>query len=410
MVRTPSKKLRILLTEGASTSAREAVTALGLAGHHIEILDPDIHCLSRFSRFVHKVHRCPPIATRPKAYLEFALELAPSFDVILPIHEQGLIFSKVPDRIPDGVGIALPSYEDYSTGLDKWRFSQLMRELDIPQPETRVVESAGEIPDPGRPFIVKRPMSTASRGVHIVRTLGDAAAARIQIGGERGQIIIQDFVDAPLEHAQFLFDRGRFVAMHGYRQLIRGAGGGEALKESVWRPRVKAEIEKMGKALNWHGALSFDYLYKGDIPYFVDCNPRLVEPMSAHFAGLDLAGLLVRISLGESPPEAPPSMQGVRTRLSLQALLGAALKHDSRIEILREIFRFMTASGEYEDSVEELTPVALDWMSLLPVAATGLSVLIHPGTSRILPARGWGAGLLTTESIRVVRDEINGLV
>lgn len=406
MARAPAKKLRILLTEGASTSAREAVTALGLAGHHIEILDPDAHCICRFSRFVSRVHRCPPIATHPKAYLEFALELARTgkFDVILPIHEQGLAFSKVPQRIPDGVGIALPTYEAYSTGLDKWRFSQIMRELDIPQPDTRTVETAADIPDVGLPFIVKRPMSTASRGVQIVRTQDDVAAARVQIGGEHGPILIQEFIDAPLEHAQLLFDHGRFVAMHGYRQIIRGAGGGEALKESVWRPRVKSEMEKFAKALNWHGALSLDYLYKDEVPYFVDCNPRLVEPMSAHFAGLDLAGLLVRISLGESPEEAPPSQQGVRTRLSLQALLGAALRHNSRVEIIREIFRFMTASGEYADSVEELTPVRLDWMSALPCAATGFAVLMHPKTSHILPSLGWGAGLLTAQSIRAIEE------
>jgi predicted ATP-grasp superfamily ATP-dependent carboligase len=412
MVRATSRPLRILLTEGASTSAREAVTALGLAGHHIEVLDPDTHCISRFSRFVRKLHRCPPIATHPKAYLEFALELARSskFDVILPIHEQGLIFSKVPHRIPDGVGIALPTYEAYSTALDKWTFSQAMHRLDMPQPKTFVVDSAADIPDTGLPFIVKRPMSTASRGVQIVRTTDEVAAARVQIDGEKGPIIIQDFIDAPLEHAQLLFDRGRFVAMHGYRQIIRGAGGGEALKESVWRPRVKTEMEKFAKALNWHGALSLDYLWKDEVPYFVDCNPRLVEPMSAYFSGLDLAGLLVRISMGESPPEAPPSKTGVRTRLSLQALLGAALRHNSRIGIMREIWNFMTASGEYTGSVEELTPVMLDWMSALPCAATGLAVLVHPKTSRILPSRGWGAGLLTPESVRIVRDEIGDAV
>ncbi|BCJ89702.1 phosphoribosylglycinamide formyltransferase 2 [Terrihabitans soli] len=408
MTAAPARRLRILLTEGASTSAREAVTALGLAGHHIEIMDPDVHCISRFSRFVRKVHRCPPIASHPKAYLEFALELSRTgqFDVLLPIHEQGLIFSKALHRIPEGTSIALPAYEAYSTGLDKWTFSQKMRELGMPQPQTRVIDNAADIPDPGTPFIVKRPMSTASRGVQVVKTKDDAAAARVQTGGEHGPIIIQDFIDAPLEHAQLLFDHGRFVAMHGYRQIIRGAGGGEALKESVWRLRVKTEMEKFAKALNWHGAISLDYLWKDETPYFVDCNPRLVEPMSAHFSGLDLAGLLVRISLGESPEEAPPSKTGVRTRLSLQALLGAALRHNSRIEIIREIFRFMTASGEYSDSVEELTPVWLDWMSALPCAATGLAVLVYPKTSHILPSRGWGAGLLTAESIRIIRDEI----
>ena len=72
---TSPKPLRVLLTEGASTSAREAVTSLGLAGHHIEIMDPDAHCICRFSRFVSKVHRCPSLATDPKAYLAFALDV-----------------------------------------------------------------------------------------------------------------------------------------------------------------------------------------------------------------------------------------------------------------------------------------------------------------------------------------------
>jgi len=404
-----SGPLRILLTEGASTSAREAVTALGLAGHRIEVLDPDWHCICRFSRFVTRVHRCPPISTHPKAYLAFALELLSSgrFDVLLPIHEQGLLFAKAAHLIPEGVAVALPSFEAYGTALDKARFSALLTELGVPQPRTRMVSSAMEIPDSGFPFVVKRPVSTASRSVHMVRSADDLVEARAIMGDEPGEILVQDLVDGPLEHAQCLFDRGRFVAMHVYRQILRGAGGGEALKESVHRPRVRAEMEKVAKALSWHGALSLDYLLKDDVPYFVDSNPRLVEPMSAHFAGLDLAGLLVRISRGENPAEAPPGRAGVRTRLSLQALLGKALQTRSRIEITREIWRFLAGTGPYAGSREELTPVSLDWMCILPVGATAFAVLTHPEAARILPQRGWGAGLLTPESIRIIRDEIN---
>ena len=34
-------------------------------------------------------------------------------------------------------------------------------------------------------------------------------------------------------------------------------------------------------------------------PLLIDCNPRLVEPMSAYLAGTDLVGLLLKVSLGE---------------------------------------------------------------------------------------------------------------
>ena len=81
-------RLSILLSEGASTSAREAVTALGLRGHHIEVVDPQPFCLARFSRFVRRVHRCPPLASDPEGYRDFVLGLLASrrFDVLVPIH------------------------------------------------------------------------------------------------------------------------------------------------------------------------------------------------------------------------------------------------------------------------------------------------------------------------------------
>ena len=67
--------LRVLLSEGSSTSAREAITVLGLAGHMVEVCDPSSWCLGRFSRFVKKFHRCPPLRDDPAVYLAFVEKL-----------------------------------------------------------------------------------------------------------------------------------------------------------------------------------------------------------------------------------------------------------------------------------------------------------------------------------------------
>ena len=85
------KQLRVLVPEGNSTSAREAITILGLAGHHVEVCDPAPVCLARFSRFVRKFHRCPGIGDDPAGFLAFIERLLASgrFDVLLPTHEQG---------------------------------------------------------------------------------------------------------------------------------------------------------------------------------------------------------------------------------------------------------------------------------------------------------------------------------
>jgi hypothetical protein len=90
----------------------------------------------------------------------------------------------------------------------------------------------------------------------------------------------------------------------------------------------------------------------------------------------------------------------------LQALLGKAQQTRSRWEIIKEIFRFCTGSGIYADSIEEFTPVKIDWMAVAPISFTAFAVLLHPGAGRILPEIGWGAGLLTPESIRIIREEI----
>ena len=67
--------------------------------------------------------------------------------------------------------------------------------------------------------------------------------------------------------------------------------------------RCARSCERIGHALDWHGALSFDYIREEatGTPRFIDANPRLVEPMNAWLSGVDLPGALLRISLGETP-------------------------------------------------------------------------------------------------------------
>ncbi|WP_245320480.1 hypothetical protein [Bradyrhizobium lablabi] len=140
----PIKPLRVLVSEGSSTSAREAVTILGLSGHHIEVCDPSPWCLSRFSDFVRKFHRCPGLRDDPAGYLAFVERLLADgkFDVLLPTHEQGFLFARVGQRIADRTGIALPSFESYRQAHSKAGFSRLLDRLKLPQPSTRIVTSA----------------------------------------------------------------------------------------------------------------------------------------------------------------------------------------------------------------------------------------------------------------------------
>jgi predicted ATP-grasp superfamily ATP-dependent carboligase len=159
--------LRLLVSEGSSTSAREAVTFLGANGHIVEVCDPSRWGLARFSRFVRKFHRCPGLRDDPAGYLAFVEELlaAQQFDGLVPTHEQGFLFARVSERLAEKVGLALPSFASYRTAHSKAGFSRLLDELSLPQPKTHIVKSEHELRCAiSFPGVIKTSLGTASRG------------------------------------------------------------------------------------------------------------------------------------------------------------------------------------------------------------------------------------------------------
>src|SRR5258708_1874463 len=261
-----TQKPKILLSEGSSLSSREAITALGLAGHRVELVSSDPICLGRFSRFVNRVHRAPASGADPDGYLAAVIDVvrSRSIDAVLPVHEQAYLFAAARKQLPQGLGIALADFEAFEQVQSKASLAELLTRLDVPQPATEVVRSAGEFASTRPyPFFVKAAFGTASTGVWRVsdERHRDVLLQRFEQGNAFAEgLLVQAAVSGALERTQAVFDRGGLVACHIYRQMVEGPGGGDVLKLSVVRPQVRETIEKIGRALNWHGALSFDYI------------------------------------------------------------------------------------------------------------------------------------------------------
>lgn len=405
-----TKPLRILIPEGSSTSGREAITILGLAGHHIEVCDPSPWCLARYSRFVKKFHRCPGLRSDPSGFLAFVEVLIARgrFDVLLPTHEQGFLFAKVQERLAGRIAFALPSFESYRTAHSKAGFSRLLAHLALPQPPTKILTSQREPRGATRfPAVVKTSVGTASRGIHFVHDESELASVlqALDAGGAlAGEVLVQDMIAGTTEKAQSVFCRGRLVGFHAYRQVAAGVGGGEAIKESVRRPIVRGYLEGIGAELGWHGGLSVDYIMPDDgtAPLLIDCNPRLVEPFNAFVSGVDLVTPLLRVSLGEEPEVLPDGRERVLTHLAMQALLGLASRGGSRRDLLAEGWRLIDHGGPYAASVEELTPLRHDWLGAVPLGMTIALLLASPAAATRLARGGFGEHLLDLKSIREI--------
>jgi len=405
-----AQKPKILLSEGSSLS-REAITALGLAGHRVELVSSNPMCLGRFSRFVNRVHRAPASGADPDGYLAAVINIVKTdkIDALIPVHEQAYLFAAARQQLPTDLGIALAEFEAFEQVQSKASLAALLTRLNIPQPKTDIVRSTDEfITERPYPFFVKAAFGTASAGVWRVGDARQRDALLLQLEQHNAfadGLLVQAAVIGALERTQAVFDRGRLVASHIYRQVVEGPGGGDVLKISVVSSEVRETVERIGQALKWHGALSFDYIRDEATKtlHFIDANPRLVEPMNAWLSGVDLPGALLQISLGETPPVQPEGREGVLTRLGLMGLLDAARQRNRRRDILREIGLMASGSGRYRGSREELVPLLIDPWCAIPLAVVVARLLRAPEAAARFSDTTVAAYSLTPSAIHRLR-------
>jgi hypothetical protein len=134
--------------------------------------------------------------------------------------------------------------------------------------------------------------------------------------------------------------------------------------------------------LRWHGPLSCDLVLGAAGPVIIDINPRLVEPMNAWFAGVDILGTILTLARGEHPPPQPESRPGVRSRQLLVGILGAAEHFRTRRAVLAELNTALSCTGDYRGAAEELTPWKGDPLALVPVGAATIATLLWPSSWR----------------------------
>src|ERR1700738_895259 len=390
-----AQRPKILLSEGSSLSSREAITALGLAGHRVELVTSDPMCLGRFSRFVRRVHRAAASGADPDGYLAAGIEIVKThhIDALMPVHEQAYLFAAGRKQLPAGLGIALADFETSEQVQSKASFADLLTRLNVSQPKTEIVRSADEFAgDRPYPFFVKAAFGTASAGVWAASNPRQRDVLLPQL--ERYHafaegLLVQAAVTGSLERTQAVFDHGRLVASHIYRQVVEGPGGGGVI----------------GQALQGHGALSFDYILDDatKTPHFIDANPRLVEPMNAWLSGVDLPGALLRISLCESAPTHPEGREDVVTRLGLMGLLDSARQRHRRRDILREIGLLAVGSGRYRGSREELVPLLTDPWCAIPLGVVAAKLLRAPAAAARFSETNVAAYRLTPSAIHRLR-------
>ncbi|MDY7101731.1 MAG: hypothetical protein S0880_11135 [Actinomycetota bacterium] len=374
--------MHVLLSDGCALASVQAARSLAAGGHRVDVLSPDPRCLCRFSGAVTTVHPVPRYGDDPLGWFDVALDVAArsGAEVLLPTQEQAAVLSLRADRLAAaGILTAVPTFEALAQVQDKVSADATLRRLGLPRPPSAVItDRSGRDRWSTYPAFAKVAIATASTGVW--RLDDHHGWVDVPDPTSDAPVLVEVATDGTLVMAQAVFARGELVAFAANTRARAGVGGGASHKVSVDLPEGRAVIERLGRALGWHGALSADLITTDDGPVVIDVNPRLVEPANAAAAGVDLAGTLLGVALGDDIEVCPPGRPGVRTHQTVLALLAAAERTGRRTAIARELAAAVFGFGAYRGGTEELTPVVRDPRSLVPVAIGVASVLARPGS------------------------------
>ncbi len=394
---------RVLLSEGASLTARETVTVLGSCGVDVEVASPVGWPLASFSTWCRAVRRVPAPGSSPVGYLRAldALLATGRYRALLATHEQAWLLAAGRRYLPHASGrLAVAGAEAFAQVQSKTAFARVCDELGVPQPAWHEVRGEADLDRVGYPVWVKAAYSTAGRGVRRARTRAEAVAAWHCLGAGGAPVMVQAPVAGAYRQVAALFDHGRLVAVACSQRIGTGVGGSAAARLSVSDPAAVEAVTRIGRRLSWHGGLTCDY-FTGSTgrPRFIECNPRTTEPGNAAASGVNLPLLTMALATGGPlPRRVLIARPGVRTRSTMALALGAAQRQGRRRAVLGALGRALGAGPPLAGSREVLTPVR-DPLSLLPAVAVVGALLVRPSAVEALAGGAVSAYEVTDRTI-----------
>ncbi len=188
-----------------------------------------------------------------------------------------------------GIKIIGTSFDNMDIAEDRGRFSDLLRDLDIPYPLYGVAESAEEALEVaqqvGYPVLVRPSYVLGGQGMSIVINDEDLEKAVVSLlknlPGNR--VLIDHFLDRAAEAESDSISDGDDVHIIGMMEHIEPAGIHSGDSYAVLPPfdlsdNVISQMEeytvKIAKALNVRGLLNIQFAIKNDKVYVIEANPR----------------------------------------------------------------------------------------------------------------------------------------
>ncbi|TCD03282.1 carbamoyl-phosphate synthase large subunit [Pedobacter psychroterrae] len=214
-----------------------------------------------------------------------------------------------------GIKIIGTSYNDMDVAEDRGRFSDLLKELDIPYPKYGVAENAEEAiivaNQVGYPVLVRPSYVLGGQGMSIVINDEDLEKAVVKLLGDLpgNRVLIDHFLDRAEETESDSICDGEDVHIVGLMEHIEPAGIHSGDSFAVLPPfslseKVISDMEtyskKIARALNVIGLLNIQFAVKNEKVYVIEANPRASRtvPFIAKAYDVPYINIAAKVMLG----------------------------------------------------------------------------------------------------------------
>jgi len=215
----------------------------------------------------------------------------------------------------NGIKIIGTSFDNMDIAEDRGRFSDLLRDLDIPYPRYGVAETAEEALEVahhvGYPVLVRPSYVLGGQGMSIVINDEDLEKAVVKLLGDLpgNRVLIDHFLDRAEEAESDAICDGEDVHIVGLMEHIEPAGIHSGDSSAVLPPfnlseNVISQMEdytiKLAKALNVIGLLNIQFAIKDEKVYVIEANPRASRtvPFIAKAYNVPYINIAAKVMLG----------------------------------------------------------------------------------------------------------------
>jgi carbamoyl-phosphate synthase large subunit len=258
-----------------------------------------------------------------------------------------------------GIKIIGTSFDNMDIAEDRGRFSDLLKELEIPYPRYGVAENAEEAIEVahkvGYPVLVRPSYVLGGQGMSIVINDEDLEKAVVSLlrnlPGNR--VLIDHFLDRAEEAESDSISDGDDVHIIGLMEHIEPAGIHSGDSSAVLPPfnlsaNVIKQMEdhtiKIARALNVRGLLNIQFAIKDEKVYVIEANPRASRtvPFIAKAYDVPYINIAAKIMLGANKLKD----FAIERKLKGYAIKEPVFSFDKFPEVNKELGPEMKSTGE----------------------------------------------------------------